>query len=323
MYTPPHSPPALHSDEQRVKSKRIQLMRDYRKNIYLLGMLAPVLIWYAIFSYGPLYGIQLAFKDFRIMEGIGGSPWVGLKHFAYMFNASPQFPVILKNTFIISFLHILFGFPAPILLALLFNELRSRLFTRTAQTITYLPYFFSWVIVTSLAITVLSPSSGVVNMVVQWFGFEPIYFLADPQYFRSVLVVSAIWKDAGYGAIIYLAALASIDPVMYEAAKVDGVGKWRQLWSITLPGIMPVIAIMFLFRLMGILDAGFDQILNMYNPSVYSVSDIIDTYVYRVGLGQMQYSFSTAVGLFKNVVALVLVVAANYVVKKSGQEGLF
>ncbi|MBO9605276.1 MAG: sugar ABC transporter permease [Paenibacillaceae bacterium] len=308
---------------QTIRCKRIQLFKEYGKNKYLLLMLLPVVVWYLIFSYGPLWGIQLAFKDFRIMDGIGGSPWAGFKHFHYMFTASPDFPTIMRNTVLISLYHIVFGFPAPVVLALLLNELRSRIFTRIAQTITYMPYFFSWVIISSLAITVLSPSTGVVNMVVKWLGYEPIYFLASPDYFRSILVGTAIWKDVGYGAIVYLAALASIDPVLYEAAKVDGVGKWRQLWSITLPSILPVIVIMFLFRLMGILDAGFDQILNMYNPAVYNVSDIIDTYVYRVGLTQMQFSFTTAVGLFKNVVALVFVLAANWLIKRSGQEGLF
>ncbi|MBO9610939.1 MAG: sugar ABC transporter permease [Paenibacillaceae bacterium] len=294
----------------------------YRKCKYLFLMLVPVLLWYGVFEYGPLYGIQLAFKDFAIMKGINGSPWVGFKHFELMFTSTQDFGRVFRNTVLLSLYHIVFGFPAPIVLALLLNEVRAYAFKRIVQSISYLPHFLSWVILAGLLNAMLSPTTGVVNYIIELFGFKPIYFLADPAYFRFTLVVSAIWKEVGWGTIIYLAALASIDPSLYEAAVVDGANRWKQTLHITLPLLVPVIAIMFILRIGSVMNAGFDQVLNLYNPAVYAVSDIIDTYVYRVGLSQLQYSLTTAVGLFKNVIALVLVLGTNYLVKKSGQEGL-
>jgi len=294
----------------------------YKRNKYLYALLLPLLAWYAVFSYGPLYGIQLAFKNFQIMKGITRSPWVGFDHFHYLFTASPDFLNILGNTFLISFYHILFGFPAPILLALLLNEVRFNLFKRITQTISYLPHFLSWVILPSILTIILSPNNGIVNDIIRWFGGNPIFFLGDPNYFRFTLVVSNIWKEIGWGTIIYLAALASVDPHLYEAAVMDGANRWKQTLHITLPQLLPAITIMLILRMGNILDAGFDQILNLYNPAVYSVADTIDTYVYRAGLLQMQFSLTTAVGLFKNVVALTLVLSTNYLVKKAGQEGL-
>lgn len=295
---------------------------DYKQHKYLFLLLAPALIWYLVFQYGPIYGIQLAFKDFVITKGITGSPWVGLKYFQAMVEGAQDFHLIIRNTVILSFYHIVFGFPAPIVLALLFNELRVEFFKRVAQTLSYLPHFLSWVVVASFMFTVLSPSSGIVNEILGWFGIEPIYFVGDPKYFRFTLVSTAIWKEIGWGAIIYLAALAGINPDMYEAAVVDGAGRFKQMIYITLPSLVPVISIMFILRIGNILDAGFDQVLNMYSPATYSVGDILDTYVYRVGLEQIQFSFATAVGLFKNVIALALVLMTNYFVKRAGQEGL-
>lgn len=257
------------------------------------------------------------------MDGIGGSPWVGLKHFHTMFFVSNQFGTILKNTIIISFMHLIFGFPAPIILALLFNELRIQWFKRITQSISYLPHFLSWIVLAGLLGTLLSPSTGIVNYIIGFFGIDPIYFLGDPDYFRFSLVASGIWKEIGWGTIIYLAALASVDPHLYEAAVVDGANRWKQTLHITLPSLLPVICIMLLLRIGNIMDAGFDQILNLYNPAVYEVADILDTYVYRVGIGQFQYGLTTAVGLFKNVVGFMMILFANYVIKKLGQEGLY
>ncbi|MBO9607073.1 MAG: sugar ABC transporter permease [Paenibacillaceae bacterium] len=296
--------------------------KTYKRYKYMFLLLAPALIWYLIFAYGPLYGIQLAFKDFIISKGINGSPWVGLKHFESMINGAQDFHQIIRNTIIISFYQIIFGFPAPIILALLFNELRLEIFKRISQTLSYLPHFLSWVVAAGFMFSVLSPSTGIVNHIIGWFGVDPIYFVGKAEYFRFTLVMSAIWKEVGWGAIIYLAALASIDPQMYEAAIVDGAGRFKQLIYITLPSLIPVITIMFILRIGHVLDAGFDQVLNMYTPATYSVGDILDTYVYRVGLEQMQFSFATAVGLFKNVIALVLVLFTNWIVKRAGQEGL-
>ncbi|GBG11220.1 protein lplB [Paenibacillus agaridevorans] len=306
----------------RSGERRESRWTKYKKSKYLFLMLIPLFVYYAIFEYGPLYGIQIAFKDYMIRDGIWNSPWVGVKHFDYMFNASPDFYKILKNTVIISFYHIIFGFPAPILLALIFNELRVELFKRVSQIISYLPHFLSWVVLGGLLITILSPTTGAVNAVLGWLGIEPIYFLGDPNYFRFTLILSSIWKEIGWGTIIYLAAMTGIDPHLYEAAKMDGAGRWKQTTHITLPSIMSVIAILFIFKTGQILNAGFDQIFNLYNPAVYSVADILDTYVYRVGLMQLQYSFTTAVGLFKNVIAFSLVLFTNYMVKKLGQEGI-
>ncbi len=296
--------------------------KQYKKYKYILLMLAPALIWYSIFHYGPLYGIQLAFKDFNITKGIVDSPWVGLKHFYAMMTGAQDFYLIVRNTVIISFYHLLFGFPAPILLAILLNELRLKFFKKIAQTLTYLPHFLSWVVVASFMFTVLSPSSGIVNAIISWLGFEPIYFLGKAEYFRFTLIATSIWKEVGWGAIIYLAAIAGIDPGMYEAAVMDGASRFKQFVYITLPSLLPVITIMFILRIGNVLDAGFDQVLNMYSPATYSVGDILDTYVYRVGLEQMQFSFATAVGLSKNIVALILVLLTNYIVKRGGQEGL-
>lgn len=297
--------------------------KRYKKHKYLFFLLFPALAWYSIFHYGPLYGIQLAFKDFRIMEGILGSPWVGFKHFDTMFTASSHFWRVLRNTVVISLYHIVFGFPAPILLALIFNELKWNVFKRITQSISYLPHFLSWVILAGLFGTMLSPSTGIVNYIITALGFDSIYFLGDPNYFRFTLVVTNIWKEIGWGTIIYLAALASINPDLYEAASIDGASRLKQTLHITLPALLPVISIMFIFQISGILDAGFDQILNLYHPAVYEVADILDTYVFRFGLTQLQYSFTTAVGLFKNIIAFLLVIGTDRLIKKFGQEGLF
>lgn len=305
------------------KSRLAETWKQYKKTKYLFVLLVPVLLWYGIFHYGPLYGIQLAFKDFNVRAGIWNSPWVGLQHFEYLFTRSPDFLRILKNTIVISLYHIIFGFPAPIILALLFNEIRLARFKRVAQTITYLPHFFSWVVLSGILVTLLSPSVGIVNYLIELVGLDPIYFLGDKAYFRFTLVVSGIWKEVGWGMIIYLAALAGIDPTLYEAAVVDGANRWQQMLKITLPSILPVIAILFILRMGGILDAGFDQVLNLYHPAVYEVGDILDTYVYRVGLQNFQLSMTTAVGLFKNVIAFALVLTTNFIVKKLGQEGIF
>ncbi|WP_082614800.1 ABC transporter permease [Paenibacillus sp. Soil787] len=302
--------------------KTHSVWREYVKSRYLFVMLLPVIIWYAIFAYGPIYGIQLAFKEFHILDGINGSPWVGMENFKYLFFQSPDFWLVMKNTVLLSLYHIVFGFPAPIILAILFNEIRYDLFKRIAQALTYLPHFLSWVVLSGIMFIILSPTTGVVNYVMAAFGLEPIYFLGDQNYFRFTLVISAIWKEIGWGTIIYLAALVSIDTQLYEAAIMDGANRWKQTLHITLPCLLPTIAIMFIFRVGGILDAGFDQVLNLYTPGVFSVGDIIDTFVYRMGISQMQFSLTTAMGLFKNVIAFALVLLTNYLVKRSGQEGL-
>ena len=238
------------------------------------------------------------------------------------FLSSPDFWRIMKNTIVISFYHIVFGFPAPIIFALLLNEIRFSVFKRFAQTISYLPHFLSWIVIGGILITLLSPSTGVVNYLLQMLGIDSIYFLGTEQYFRFTLVTSAIWKEIGWGTIIYLAALSGVDSQLYEAAVLDGANRWKQTLHITIPSILPVISILLILRVGGVLDAGFDQILTLYSPAVYGVADVLDTYVYRVGLQNFQFSLTTAVGLFKNVIALALVLTTNYIVKKMGQEGI-
>ncbi len=296
---------------------------DLYKNRYLYLLILPAIIWYVLFCYGPLYGLQLAFKNYRMVDGIWGSQWIGLEYFRQIFTGTSNFGRIMRNTVIISFYHIIFGFPAPIILALLFNELKFGKFKRVAQTITYLPHFMSWVVLSSIFMTVLSPSTGAVNELIKMLGFKPIYFLGDPRWFRFTLILTGVWKEIGWGCIIYLAALAGIDPSLYEAATVDGASKLKQMVYITLPCLFPTISVMLVMRMGGILNAGFDQVFNMYSPNVYAVSDIIDTSVYRVGLVEVKFGFSTAVGLFKNVFAFVCVLLTNWAVKAMGEEGLF
>ncbi|MGO4542924.1 ABC transporter permease [Paenibacillus sp. 2TAB19] len=228
----------------------------------------------------------------------------------------------MKNTVIISCYNIVFGFPAPIVLALLLNEVRYGLFKRIAQSISYIPHFFSWVVLSGIIIMMLSPSQGPINYLLSLVHIEPIYFLADSNYFRPTLVITNIWKEVGWGTIIYLAALTGVDPTLFEAAKIDGANRFKQVWHISIPSILPVVTIMFILSLGGILNAGFDQIFNLYSPSVYNVSDIIDTYVYRAGIVNGQFGLTTAVGLFKNIIGITLVLGTNYVVKKMGQEGV-
>lgn len=294
------------------KQSLLQRMKPY---VPLYLMLLPGLALIIIFCYGPMYGLQIAFKDYNIGLGVWGSPWVGLKHFAKFFGTDAATRA-LTNTIIISFLKLIFSFPMPIILALLLNEIGNQAFKRVAQTISYLPHFISWIIVASLLNNMLSPSTGVVNAIIQQLGGEPIYFLADENWFRSILVISNIWKEIGWSSVVYLAALSGIDPSLYEAAIVDGATRVQRIMRITLPSILPIATTMLILSMGSIMSAGFDQVFNLYSPQVYDVGDILDTYVYRKGLVDMSYSFSTAVGLFKSVVGLILVVTVNVIAKK-------
>lgn len=294
----------------------------WRKYGFYYLMLAPAIICFIIFNYIPMYGVIIAFKNYRFIDGIIGSPWIGMENFNQLFN-DIFFWRILRNTLIISGLHILFGFPAPIVLALLFNEIINGRFKKIVQTISYLPHFMSWVILSGIMIELLSPSRGAINFVITLFGGKPIHFLADPDTFVGVLVASHLWQSIGWGSIIYLAAIAGINQDQYESATIDGANRFQQMRYITLPSLIPVMTVLFILNVGGVMNAGFDQIFNLYNPAVYSVADIIDTYVYRIGLIDTKYGFSTAVGLFKNVVALVLVIGTNYIVKRFNEYGIW
>jgi len=310
------------SSSMIVRTRNHALLKECLKHKYLYLFLLPAMVWYIVFYYIPMYGITIAFKDFSIIKGILGSPWVGFEHFEAMWN-SPEFTRVLRNTLVISGLKLVFVYTSGIVLALALNEIFHDKFKKFVQSVTYIPHFLSWVIIGSVMVELLSPSSGLVNKIIMLFGGDPIYFLAEEKWFVPILVLSDIWQSCGWGSIIYLAAIAGIDPQMYEAATIDGAGRFRKIWYITLPSIMNVIIIMMIFNIGYIMNSGFDQIFNLYNPRVYEVSDILDTYVYRVGLIQMNYSFSTAVGVFKSVIGLALVLAANKLANRFGQTGFW
>ncbi|MFC5404356.1 ABC transporter permease [Cohnella soli] len=267
----------------------------------------PACIVLVLFSYVPMFGIIMAFQDFIPTDGIFGSSFVGFDNFVHLFTLD-NIQQVMYNTLYISIMKIILGLAVPIVFALLLNEVRSRLFVRSVQTIVYLPYFLSWVILAGVFIEILSPSSGAVNHVLKLFGIDSIFFLGDKEWFPNVMILTDTWKSFGFGTIVYLAALTGIDPSLYEAAKVDGASYFRQMFHITLPGITPIVVLMTVLSIGGILDAGFDQIYNLYNPIVYETGDILDTFVYRVGIKDMMFSLSTAVSLIKSIVSFVLIV---------------
>ncbi len=292
------------------------------RNVDYYLLLIPGLIFLLIFKYTPMYGVVIAFQDFNIFEGISGSDWVGFEQFQKLIH-SEEFAQVFTNTLLISVYKIVLLFPIPILIALILNEVRVMVFKRTIQTIIYLPHFLSWVIISGLFITILSPSGGLINNIIQSFGGEPISFFMSNSYFRSVVVFTAGWKEVGWNAIVFIAAISGIDQEQYEAASIDGAGRIRKMLYISLPGILPTIVLMFILRLGNVLEAGTEQILTMYNPVVYQTGDVIGTFVYRVGLGKMDYSFSTAVGLFNSVVGFILVISGNYISKKLLNRGIW
>jgi len=308
----------------RKRHKFFTDFRLYKKHGALVILFLPTVVYFIIFKYIPISGLAMAFKDYKIGLGIWASPWCGLDNFAFAFSTS-TFTRAFTNTVIISFLKIITGFPAPIILALMLNEVRHMKFKRTIQTISYLPHFLSWVIVAGLFTQILSPTTGVVNYVLKtYFGMEnSIYFLGSNDWFRGTIIVTDIWKGVGWGSILYIASIAGIDPSMYEAAVVDGANRFQRLRYITIPALMPTITIMLILRVGNVMVAGFDQIFNMYNPAVYKTGDIIDTFVYRYGIGQMKYSLSTAVGLFQNLIGFVMVVSANFAANKINGSGIW
>jgi len=286
-------------------------------------MLLPGIVYFVIFRYFPMYGVIIAFKDFAIMEGITGSSWADpwYRHFQDFYQ-SPYFGQLMTNTLLISLYKLVWGTLPPIILAILLHECKVRWLKSIVQTLTYMPHFLSWVIIFGILLTLFSQNGGLVNRWIVENGGSSIPFLTSTDYFRSILVGSEVWQNLGWGAIIYLAAMAGIDPTLYEAAKVDGANRMRMIWHITLPGIRSIIILLFILKLGHLLDAGFDQIYILYNIQVYPVADILDTWVYRTGLQQMNFSLASAVGLFKSLIGLVLVLGANRLAKKWG-EGIW
>jgi len=304
-------------------TKRNRLWKKIKRDKYLYLMLVPVVAFYFVFKYAPMFGEIIAFKNYRFADGIWGSPWVGLEHFRKLFS-SPDFFNILKNTLLLNVYSVVFGFPVPILLALMLNELRREWYKRLVQNLLYTPHFISWVVLGGIIITLLSPSTGFVNIVLHnVFGIEPIYFLADTFWWPVMFVLAGIWHSAGWNTILYTAAITGIDPQLYEAARIDGAGRLRQIWHITLPGLRSTIAILLILRMGYMMDVGFEQIFVLQNSAVFEVADVISTYVYRIGLLHVQYSYTTALGLFQSVIGLILVVSMNRIVKMLGEKGLW
>ncbi|MEH6994972.1 ABC transporter permease subunit [Neobacillus drentensis] len=313
--------------KQKVPSVVLETIKRIKSNIvrdkYLYLLLIPFIAWYIIFAYKPMWGLQIAFKDYSLFIGIADSPWVGLENFERFFQ-SEYFLRTLKNTVLISLYTLIFAFPAPILLALLFNEVKNAVFKKSMQTLTYLPHFISIVVIAGIVTNFLSPTTGIVNQIIDKLGGEKIYFLIEPEYFRTILISSMnIWKDVGFNAIIYLAAIAGINPALYEAAKIDGAGRWKQMWHITLPSILPTIIILFIINIGSFLEVGYEAILLLYQPATYETADVINTFVYRAGLQEGQYELGAAAGLFNSVVGLILVFAANKISKKVTENGLW
>lgn len=292
------------------------------RNKPLYIMLIPAILFFIIFKYIPIMGIVIAFQDYNIFEGLFHSDWVGLKWFEQMF-AYPQFKRLLGNTLLISFYQFIFSFPAPILLACLLNEVRLSGFKRTVQTIVYLPHFLSWTIIFGFVYMLLSPQMGMVNGIIAELGGEKIHFLQNNEYIRSIIVGSGIWKDMGWSSIIFLAAIAGIDPALYEAARIDGASRWKQFLHVTFPGILAAVVILFLIKIGHILDLGFEQIYIFLTPANYSVADVLDTYTYRVGIMNGQYSLTTAIGFFKSIVGFSLLLVANQFSRWLTGEGIY
>lgn len=303
------------SPARRSPATLSSLKKSIWRSRYLYLLILPALIYYIVFLYAPMYGIQIAFKAFNPALGISGSKWVGLEYFIQFFH-SEFFSRTLLNTLGISLYSIIVGFPIPIILALLINEVKNRYFKRTVQTIVYLPYFVSTVIIVSMILSLLSPNNGLVNKLLELFGVDAIHFMAEPKYFKTIYVLSDIWQSSGYGSIIYLAALTSIDPALYEAATVDGASRWKQLFHITLPCLLPTIMIMLILRMGSLFSVGYEKILLMYNPATYETADVISTYVYRRGFISGDYSFSAAVGLFNSVINFIVIILFNKLSKR-------
>ena len=302
-----------------------RIVRDFSHNKFKYLMILPVLVYLALFCYKPMYGIIIAFKNYKVARGIEKSPWVGLFWFENFFN-DPYFFRLLRNTFTISALTILFGFPAPILLALLLNEVHNNKFKRTVQTITYMPYFISLVVLCSL-IKIYCQQNGLISDIVAFFGGTKQNWLQDPKYFRLIYVLSDIWQGIGWNSIIYLAALSGIDQEQYEAARIDGANRFQQVLHVTLPGLLPTITILFILRMGNILNVGYEKILLLYQPTTYEVADVFSTYTYRISLGsttgQPQYSLSTAVSLFNTLVNVCFLLMTNLISSKLTDSSLF
>ncbi len=301
---------------------RASIVLEARRNYLLYLMLAPMMLWFLVFLYKPMLGLQIAFKDFSLWKGIEGSPWVGLEHFKTLLEDG-YFIRAVKNTFITAFYMLVFQFPVPILLAVMFNEYKNTIWKRSAQTIVYLPHFISVVVLAGVVVNFMSPSTGVVNTIISWFGFEKLYFMTMPEFFRPIFVGSNIWKEAGFESIVYMAAIAGINPELYEVARVDGASRWKIMRHVTIPCILPTIMIMLIIKIGAVLELGWEYIILLYQPTTFETADVINTFIYRVGLQGSQYDIAAAAGLFNGVVAFTLVFVANRISRKISQTSLW
>ncbi|GIP16464.1 putative multiple-sugar transport system permease YteP [Paenibacillus montaniterrae] len=309
----------LHQKE-REATRRLR-KRRFKSNLPLLIMFTPVVLYFVIFKYVPMGGLIIAFKDYNFYDGVLNSPWVGLHYFEQLFQ-DPRTLEIIRNTFVLSLLSIVFGFPVPIILAIMLNEVRNMMFKRTVQTIVYMPHFLSWVIIAMMIMTMFSLENGLINKFVELFFGEPYPFMYNNGSWIAVFISSGIWKDMGFNAIIFLAALTTIDPSLYEAASMDGASKGKQIFHITLPGIRSTIILLLILSMGRVMEVGFDQVYMLQNSNVNEIADVISTYIYRTGLQGAQFSLTTAMGMFESLVAFVLVVGANYIARKYN-EGLW
>jgi putative aldouronate transport system permease protein len=312
----------LHPRTKTEKITQFIFMVRKHKTLYLLML--PGILYYIIFKYAPMYGVIIAFQEYSAGRGILGSRFVGLKHFIEFFYVNPNSWKLIRNTILINVYELMFMFPAPIILALLFNEINNKLFKRFAQSISYLPHFLSTVVIAGVIVNFLSPSTGIINhLLVSWFGMEPIMFLGKPEWFRTIFVGSSIWQSVGWGTILYLAAITGIDPTLYEAAKIDGANRFQRVRYITFVGMIPVMVILLILNLGNFMEVGFQKILLLYNPLTYETADVINTFVYRRGLLQAEFSFATAVGLFQSIIGFILVVQANHLARKYSGTSLW
>lgn len=295
-----------------------KLRRDW--DLYL--MFLPVVVWFVLFMYRPLWGLQIAFKEYNLFKGIAGSDWVGMQNFIDFID-SPDFVRTIKNTLMISLYRIGICFPAPIILALMINELRNNFMKKMIQTVTFLPYFISIVVVAGITVNFLAPSSGIVNIILRSIGLEGKYFMVLPEYFRGIFTTTILWRETGFNAIVYVAALVGIDQNLYQAARVDGANKWQQLTQITLPSILPTIVVMFVLNIGKMIKIGFESIILLYQPSTYETADVLGSYIYRTGIVNQNFGVATAAGLFEALVALILVWLSNSISKKLSESSLW
>ena len=314
---------SLRKSNQEIQLKaRKSLNKRFLSSWQLLILLAPGLIWYLMFCYKPMIGLRMAFYDYNIFRGFEGSTFIGLYNFR-TYVMGPDFARTIKNTLMIALWQMLICFPAPIVLAIIVTEMRSNVLRKFVQTATFLPYFISTVVVCGMVVNFLSPSTGIINKFIELLGGEATYFMVYPQYFRPVYTLMTLWQTAGFNAVVYIAALMGIDPQLYEAALVDGAGRWQRIWHITLPGIIPTIVTMFIMNIGKIVKVGYESIILLYQPSTYSTADVISTYSFRMGIQNGDYGIATAAGLFEAVIALILVVIANRVSKHLTETALW